>query len=121
MKSFRHEFKGYNVHPSACNVHIYSDDGDHYILFENIGEGTSVTNASEQLATEIVQGFKLKPENCYFYETYCNDPELMEIDQIKYKWDSENGNPVAKKPTWIPENAATPMHIIEMFKKIHKF
>ena len=85
MKKFRHKFKGFKIHPSACNVYIHSNDDNHYILFEDIDEGTSVTNASEQLATEIISLLKLDPDDCHFFETY-SQYEDSTIDGISYKW-----------------------------------
>jgi len=81
---FKHEFRGRNNNfPSACNVYVHSDDDYHYILFENTDEGVSVTNASEQLATEIVELLKLDPDDCRFFEKYSHN---LCVDEITYLW-----------------------------------
>ena len=94
--SFRHEFKGWGIHPSACNVHVEKnlDTQECRILFEDIDEGTSVTNASEQLATEIVKLMELDHTKCRFFETYADG--RTDVDEIEYDWI----NGVAKNPKW---------------------
>ncbi len=86
-----HEYKGYGVHPSKCGVHIIREDGFIFVVFEDLNQGTSVTNASEQLATEVVEKCNLNPEECIFLETYGDD-----LDQIQYSWDGKR----AYNPNW---------------------
>lgn len=105
-QDFIHEFLGFHRIPSSCRVLMFSDDGDHFILFEDIDDGTSVTNASEQLATEIVEKFKLNPGDCRFFETY-SQYHHDTVDEIEYTW---NGNE-AKHPRWKP----APKEIRELF------
>jgi hypothetical protein len=85
MKSFRHEYKGFGVHHSACMVHIENIDGTNFIIFEDLSEGTSVTNASEQIATEVVKLLRLDPKECRFFETYPYNESRL--DEIFYTWD----------------------------------
>ena len=99
MEVFQHEYLGLGVHPSVCMVYVkkvtnprYGDV--HYVCFEELDKGTSVTNASEQLATEIVQKLGLEPEAIRFFETY--DRET--IDEISYSWKDL----VASNPKWFP-------------------
>lgn len=68
-----------------------------YLCFEDIGVGTSVTNASEIIATDIVSKHNLNPTKCKFFETY---PYSDEFDEIIYKWD----NNVAMSAKWKPCN-----------------
>jgi len=84
-QQFYHEFKGFIIHPSRCLVKIFSDDGENLICFEDIGEGTSVTNASEQLASEIVSQLKFNPKDCRFFETY-QEYNYDGFDEIEYDW-----------------------------------
>lgn len=101
MKKFYHEYKGFGRVPSRCEVRIIEDSVlGNLICFVNLGEGTSVTNASEQLATEIVNKFAYDPENCRFFETY-TEYGYDTFDEIEYTWEEKNNNPyVAKKPLW---------------------
>jgi len=96
--SFRHEFKGWGIHPSSCNVYVQKnlETQECLILFEDIDDGTSVTNASEQLASEIVQLLELDPSKCRFFETY-NDGRSS-IDEIEYDWKNNK----ADHPKWKP-------------------
>lgn len=99
MEVFQHEYEGFGTHPSKCMVYIkkvtnprYSDTM--FVCFEDLGEGTCVTNASEQLATEIVKKMGLDPENTRFFETY----DRQQLDEITYSWkDLEASN-----PKWFP-------------------
>lgn len=50
----RHSFLGFGIHKSACEVEIYKTVAGRYlVILTDIGEGTSVTNAAEQIATEV--------------------------------------------------------------------
>ncbi|HPI82647.1 MAG TPA: hypothetical protein PK122_05465 [Candidatus Paceibacterota bacterium] len=93
MKSYVHEFRKWGP-VSRCIVHIREAGGFTLIGFENTGEGTSVTNASEDLATEIVAKEGLDPKKCRFFEFY---PEYDgDVDEIIYTWDSGK----ARNPQW---------------------
>jgi len=109
MKTIKHSFKGYGIWPSIVNIHKVTKDNIHYILFEDINEGTSVTNASEQLAADAVQLFGLHPMDCRFFETYSGDLETF--DEIEYTWKEHTDHdhrgfeyPIfeAKQPVWKP-------------------
>lgn len=97
-QEFQHEFKGFGIHPSTCSVKVVSEDMRHVIYFEDLNHGTSVTNASEQLASEIVQLLNLSPEDCRFFETY----DGIEFDEISYDWDLKRGKWSASNPEWKP-------------------
>lgn len=98
---FIHEYKGYGHISSRCRVKIFSDDGENLICFEDIGDGTSVTNASEQLASEIVNKMDLDPANCRFFETY-GQYDYDSFDEINYQWNMVYGEWEAKHPDWLP-------------------
>ncbi len=100
-KEFIHEFKGFFHIPSKCVVKIFSEMNNPYICFEDIGEGTSVTNASEQLASEIVNMLDFDPADCRFFETY-RQYNYDSFDEIKYTWNMVRGEWVAKEPDWSP-------------------
>lgn len=112
IKEFVHPFKGFGRIPSSCLVRMYEDDGETMICFIDLGAGTSVTNASEQLASEIVNGYNLIPEDCRFFETY-QQYNYDTFDEIEYEWKRTTGfknngmTPVdfvweAKHPNWKP-------------------
>jgi hypothetical protein len=95
MKDYTHYFSGYGRVPSSCNVYILNfPDGEKWIGFENTGNGTSVTNASEQLATEIVKKELFHPEKCRFFEWYSEYEG--DVDEITYTW----SNNIASDPVW---------------------
>ena len=94
MKNYLHNYKGFGRHPSACRVHIKEMGTSTWIGFENSGEGTSITNASEQLASEIVDKENLTPNMCKFFEWY---PEYGgRVDAVSYHWKGL----VASYPEW---------------------
>lgn len=99
-QDFEHEYKGFGRVPSKCRVMIIKDENIHLICFEDLGYGTSVTNASEQLASEIVQKFNLDPKTCRFFETY-EQYDNDTFDEIVYTWNLSHGNWIATKPDWI--------------------
>jgi hypothetical protein len=111
-QEFYHEFKGFGRVPSRILVKIFSDDGENLILFEDIDEGTSVTNASEQLASEIVNQMNFDPDECSFFETY-SQHEYEDFDKIEYTWSRKSdGKWEARNPMWKPSSE----EIRKMFK-----
>ena len=86
-------------------------DGITYVCFEEIpeNEGTSVTNFSEQLATEVVAVYGLDPSRCRFFELYrhLDSDGDTTLDEIRYTW----YGPVAANPQWKPYSEP------EFFKK----
>jgi hypothetical protein len=102
-QEFLHVFKGFGRVQSQCLVRMYSDDGETFICFIDLGVGTSVTNASEQIATEIVNEYHLNPSDCRFFETY-QQYDYDNFDEIEYKWEYINGKPKAEHPNWKPSD-----------------
>lgn len=118
IKEFIHVFKGFGRVTSQCLVRMYSDDGETKICFIDLGVGTSVTNASEQLATEIVNEYHLDHSDCRFFETY-QQYDYETFDEITYSWRFEqrpfNTNRwVAEFPIWHP---CEEEHLKEFFIK----
>jgi hypothetical protein len=102
MELIELNFLGYSNIPSRCNVYVRNVGDDiHYLLFEDLGEGTSVTNMSEKIATLAVQQFGLNPNNCRFFETYRDYNHS--IDEIEYTWNQKtDGKWVARMAKWHP-------------------
>jgi hypothetical protein len=84
-QEFDFDFLGFGWVRSRCKVHVISEDDIHLILFENLGIGTSVTNASEQLASQIINISRYEPEKCRFFETY-KENDYDSFDEITYTW-----------------------------------
>jgi hypothetical protein len=85
MKNYVYEYLGYTRVLSKCRVYIRSTPSSTWIGFENLGFGTSVTNASELLASEIIKKEHLDPRSCRFFEFY---PEYEgNVDEVFYHWD----------------------------------
>ena len=108
MKTFELEYLGFGTHPSKCNVHIKVVDEIHHICFEDIGIGTSVTNASETIASKIINQLRIFPQKCKFFETYGKHKETT-FEEIEYTWKIENGKIIASDPSWKPSKIG---HII---------
>jgi hypothetical protein len=98
---FVHVFKGFGRVPSSCLVKMLSDDGETMICFIDLNDGTSVTNASEQLASEIVNEYNLDPYDCRFFETY-QQYNYDSFDEIEYRWTDKHNKWEAKEPEWRP-------------------
>jgi hypothetical protein len=99
MDEYVHEFKGFGRFPSRCIVKTIYHEGENLICFVDIEEGTSVTNASEQLATEIVKLSNYDPGNCRFFEAYRN---YETFDEISYTWKHTWNQWEALDPNWMP-------------------
>lgn len=98
IKEFTHPFKPpFRRDYSTCYIRTYEKDGKTFILFEDLGDGLSVTNAAEQLATELVEELKVKPEDCRFFETY-REFDYESFDEITHTWNDNK----ASKPVWKP-------------------
>ena len=100
-ESFNYNFNAYNGVRSSCIVHILKEDNITYILFEDINVGSSVTNSSELLATQIVNLYNLNPKYCRFFETY-EEFAHDTFDEITYSWKSVDEYYEAKNPKWRP-------------------
>jgi len=107
---FYHEYKGYHGFLSRCLVKIVSKEGKYFICFENINEGTSVTNMSEQLASDIVEKMGFDPNICRFFEYY-PETDYESFDEIEYDWNYVSDHDhrgyeyiifKAKHPHWKP-------------------
>jgi hypothetical protein len=70
LKPYR--YKGLGVHNSECTIEIWRGKNKAVVLFTDNNKGTSVTNAADQLITEIYNKhlIYLHKENCIFMETY---------------------------------------------------
>jgi hypothetical protein len=82
---FIHQFKGFGINKSECKVEIWKLQDKALVLFTDTGKGTSVTNASEQLVTEIYNQYLIKdykPNQCLFSETY----DRIQIDIVLPNW-----------------------------------
>jgi hypothetical protein len=94
-KSYLHQYRRWEWEdPSECRVYIKPMGIYTWIGFENLGEGLSVTNASELLATAIVDREDLSPTRCKFFEWY---PEYEgEVHEVSYRWNGAE----AFSPSW---------------------
>ncbi len=85
---FTHHFKGFGIHKSECLIEIWFLEKYCIVLFTDTGKGTSVTNASEQIITEVYEQAELNlmytREQCLFAETY--DKVKDGIDIIIPEW-----------------------------------
>ena len=84
-----HEFLGFGRCKSECKVEIWMDNKHAFVLLTDLGVGTSVTNASEQIITEVFNkylGNKYLPEDCSFSETY---DRKEGVDLVIPKWENK--------------------------------
>ena len=68
MEQHQLEFKASNGYPSSCQVTIYRDI--QVVVVSETGEGMSITNAAEIIATQVVKQFGLDPKRMLFIEHY---------------------------------------------------
>ena len=112
MKTYIHEFKKYGP-PSQCRVYILEKEGYTWVGFENMGTGLSVTNASELLASQIVDKENLDPEKCRFFEWYSEYEG--DVDQVFYHWDDRKASEVHWRYFCDAKNNPFIGHIQEIF------
>ncbi len=83
---FIHKFLGFGIHKSECQVEIWFQDDRAIVVFTDTNKGTSVTNASEQIITEVYNQYlaKFPVSKVLFCETY--DKVKDGIDWIEPTW-----------------------------------
>lgn len=103
LEVFDYDYKGFGNCKSKCRVYMKKVTNPRYgdtmfVCFEDLGIGTSVTNFSEELASQIVQKFDLDPKEVRFFEYYSHEGTEYEptLDEIKYSWDGLT----ARYPQW---------------------
>lgn len=99
-----HRYEPWPGNKSQCRVRIYTHGDQNLVILEemNGNQGMSVTNYSEELATELARKYRLDPAKTTWIEHYPkglwyrekDTPE--EWDVITYAW--ENGK--ASDPHW---------------------
>jgi hypothetical protein len=108
-EDFVHYFKGYGGCQSVCRVHIFCTPDCNVVVFEDMGRatGTSITNASEQLANEILRLKHLNPAQTSWLECYPKYEKNFRFDLITYTYDPVTN--LYSKPKWshCPNEAAT--------------
>lgn len=102
--SFIHTFKGYGGCKSQCQVDIIHENGQTIVVFTDLGIGTSVTNASEIIATEVVRKLNLDPIKTLFAERYRPGEKDEVVDQIQYTWDGTK----FRSPQWLMTHCIDP-------------
>ena len=88
------------MYSSKCNIHTFQRDDKFIFVFEDLGEGTSVTNASEELASFVVNSMSLKPEECRFFERYPANIMDDTFDEVTYEWEKIGDKYEASDPDW---------------------
>lgn len=98
MEQYRLEFKASNGYTSSCDLAIYREI--QLVLVSETGEGMSITNAAETIATEVVKRFGLDPKRMLFVEHYSNEQRPMpygeSYDLVTFTW----GKYGAYSPNW---------------------
>lgn len=105
-----YKFKGFGIHPSECKVEIWADETKAIILFTDLGKGTSVTNAAEDLVEKVYNKHlaSYAKENCTFFETY-DRFKLENVDFIIPTWDGNKVTAVSWKPLAQRFNSSNPL------------
>ena len=90
MEQHRLEFKAENDYPSACNITIHRSL--QLVVAEQTGEGQSVTNACEVIATEVVRRYGIDPKRMLFIEHYPAQQRPTDgesFDLVTFRWDGK--------------------------------
>ena len=97
MEQYRLEFRAVNGYPSSCNITIYR--AVQLIVVEETGEGMSITNAAERIATEVVKRYDIDPKRMMYVEHYPAEQRLLygeSFDLVTFTWDGKT----ARNPDW---------------------
>lgn len=105
VKKQRLVFKGNNVQ-SVCNYHVFQDQGQQYLVIEQLGvTTTSITNRIEYLIVDICKAENLRESETSIFEYY---PANLLGNQLIYEVRGVsciNGTPAWHTPT--PSEIAT--------------
>lgn len=85
---FNFLYKGFGIHKSECNVKIWKfPAGGGFVLLTDTGKGTSVTNASETIITDLyaLKFAGVPKKDLFFAEMYTERP-IENMDAIVPKW-----------------------------------
>ncbi len=110
LETFNHKYKGYGIHDSECIAHIYESNKVKFVLLQDIQSGTSVTNAAEQVATEVRKKKILDANTTRWFEIYpYYHPHTF--DEIKFDYDTMEDK--YSNPRWEPckENSVNNLEI----------
>jgi hypothetical protein len=84
-----------------CRIRLYEHDGRQVVVASEVADnpGMSVTNAAEDLATQVVTYYKLDIERLVWIEHYPADRKLEDpatFDLVRFTWTEET----ASHPEW---------------------
>lgn len=114
-------FIGFSRHDALCRLQLLKKDDIALVMFTELAgnPGTSITNATEALATSVVHAFGLSPRKCLFIEHYPADRATGRDEDysiVTYEWVGQT-EPAAVKASWEhlekPDAAALLMRMLE--------
>jgi hypothetical protein len=81
-----------------CRVRIYEHDGKQVVVAteQPNNSGMSVTNAAEQIASQVVVQYGLDVNNLIWIEHYFYPDEGHSFDLVRFTWDGFT----ARQPQW---------------------
>lgn len=99
-------YKGYFGCASVCGLTLVEGEGCLLVVWTELQEnkGTSVTNAAELLATQLLQSHplvrKYAPDHIYFIEHYSLPDSTPDdtLDLVELTWDTRRG--AFQSPRW---------------------
>jgi hypothetical protein len=92
----------YKPHPhyrlAHCRVRIYEHEGQQVVVATEMegNPGMSVTNAAEDIATQLAAAYNLEVDRLIWIEHYCYPDEGHIFDLVRFTW--EGGK--ASDPQW---------------------
>ncbi len=114
-------FIGFGRNTALCRLQLLKKDDVALVMFTELADnpGTSITNATEGLATSVAMAFNLAPRKCLFIEHYPADRVVGRDEDysiVSYDWIGES-EPAAVNATWEhldkPDAAALLMRLLE--------
>jgi hypothetical protein len=95
-------YLGYGTHPSTCRLRLYDGPkGKVAIVSQMEGDqGTSVTNAAEDIASKVCREFSLNHGEVTWVEHYEHTGEQETFDQVEFGISYGRPNNTLANPRW---------------------
>jgi len=98
MEQYRLSFRAPNGYPSSCDVTVYA--AIPLVVASETGEGMSVTNAADVIATAVVHRHDLDPRRLIYVEHYSEEQRPLPFGEcyslVTFTWNGKQ----AKSPAW---------------------
>lgn len=115
MEQHTLHFRGPNRYPSSCDIRIYRKSS--IVIATDIDQGTSVTNACDIIANEVVSQYNIDAQRLFFIEQYRPDRPDQTTDLVQFDFVDMK---VFRHPRWTHISAEEFNRIIQLAEEIEQ-